>query len=164
MAEMHASADIRNTKRTILAALIAANIGAPIVPDGDERFSSADTDRYVRIRIEPLPGTPAGRVGGKRAQRMPILVFGDCYVRGSAADGTVKIDEVDGLASRVEHALRLANLPLVDYVTDPTGATSVSGVAIRFTQPPVMRTPAPVDGWQRRFVEAPADLFLRHAE
>lgn len=164
MADPHASEDLRNVSRTVLTHLDRTQLGATLTTPADARFNSKDHDRFVRARVEVLAGTFSGRVAGKRALRHPVLVTAECYARDAGADGRVTTDDVEGVATKVMHALTLADLPLYDYVTDPTGATAVSGVTVRFGSSPSSRVLPPLDGWQRCLVEARGEYFSRLAE
>lgn len=165
---MHASADLRNVERSILVALNGAGLGAPVVPDGDEKFdsSTATATGFVRVSFRTLPETPQGRVvdGGATLQavRASAMVVAEVFGQGNAGEGTV-YDAIDGLTSKVAHALRYANVAVKDYVSDPTGATSVTGVVCRFVRPPEVQRVPPSDGWHRRIVLAEGHWFLRHA-
>lgn len=165
---MHASADLRNVERSVLVALNSASVGAPIVPDGDEKFdtSTATATGFVRVSFRSLPEVPQGRVVDSgttyQAVRASALLVAECFGQGNAGDGST-VDALDGLASKVAHAIRYANVAVKDYVTDPTGATSIAGVVCRFVRPPEVQRVPPSDGWHRRIVLAEGHWFLRHA-
>lgn len=155
-------------QRTVLVHLAGA-LGVPVVPDGDEKFNSANaTGGYVRVSFRPLPELPQGRVTDGntvyKAARAEVVCACDCYAQGNGLGDAAVVDDVEGLASRAAHALRYRDLPLINYTADPSGATGVSGVAIRFQRPPSSQHLPPASGWQRRLVTATGTWFLRHAE
>lgn len=160
---IHASERRRNVLRTIAVALASANLGgAVLVPDGDERGPGADVAKWARLSVEDVASGYAGRIGSARATREDLLVVVDCFVKGAQFEAVATVDNVDDVAESVAHALRYLDLPLVDYVSDPSGATPVSGVAIRFIRPPRVVRLDPSDGYQRRMVQAQATYFSRH--
>jgi len=164
---MHASADIRNIERSVMVALMAAAIPVPLVPDGDEKFDTASATSFVRVSFRPMEELPQGRVTDsgttRQAIRARVLLVGEVYAQGNGMGAGSRVDDVDGLASAFAGAVRYLNVPLIDYVTDPTGATPVSGVAVRFTSPPHLQRVPPADGWYRRIVTTEGHWFLRHS-
>lgn len=151
---MHPSADRRNVSRTILRTLAAADLrGAEIVPDGDPRGPSAGATRWIRVTMLDGPSAYAGRdTAGVRHAMTRILLSVECYVADGADDAVFMVDDVEALASVVVDALRFVDMPLLDLVTDPTGATPVTGYALRAAGAPRVAAAPTVDGYQRRSV------------
>lgn len=166
MADLHPSTDYRNVERATMKHLSDAGI-SPLVPDGDEKFSTATAAEFVRVRLEPGQEMRQGRVTDsgttRKAMRATVLVVADCHAQGNGPGAGSVVDRVSGLASQVAHRLRNADIPLVDYVGDPTGATPIAGVALRFGVPRLQRVP-PENGWHRRIVTCEGTWFPRHAE
>lgn len=166
MADMHPSADYRNVERNAMKHLADGGI-SPLVPDGDEKFSTASAAEFVRVRLEPLKEAPQGRVTDsgttRQATRARVLVVADVHAQGNGPGAGSVVDRVSGLASQVAHRLRNADIPLLDFVADPTGATPITGVALRFGAPHIQRVP-PENGWHRRLVTCEGVWFPRHAE
>ena len=160
---MHASAFRANAARTIAVAIAAANLGgALLIPDGDDRAPGEDVGSFVRLTVDQPTSSPAGRYSASlRGARVDLMVTVECYTRGNSDGRTLAVDAVQILADRVADALTYTDLPLKDYVSDPTGATSISGHAVRFITPASVRRLDPVDGYQRRHVEASAVHFSR---
>lgn len=165
MSTIHASERRRNAVRTLMSTLAAADLGgALLVPDGDETTPGEDVGTWVRVTCTDAGDTYAGRVDTTyRATRHEVIVTAECYARAPLDRPLGAVDDVDGVAEQVAQVLRYLDLPLKDYVGDPSGATTVAGVALRFVQPPVTRRLPPVDGYQRRVVDAQYHLFSRHA-
>lgn len=164
MAALHATAKLRNVERTILKRMMTGSIGTTIVPVGDSRFDSTTVDSFVRLSVHPTAETFSGTIGGYRSTRARVLVTAECYTRDSTKKGVATLDSVVDLAEQVAHRLRLADLPLVDFISDPSGNTLVSGATIRFISPPFIQFLDPDSGWDRRIVTAEGTYFIRHAE
>jgi hypothetical protein len=164
---MTASERLQNMQRTVLVALVAALPWA-VVPATDEKFDTSSVPAFVRVQFQGLGDESVGRVVDSgtryRATEMRSLVVAECYARGTQTEEGSVVDLVERMADTVASALRYANLPLKDYVTDPTGGTSVSNVAIRFIEPPRVRALPSEDGWARRIVQAPAMWIGRSVE
>jgi hypothetical protein len=158
---MTPSEQLRNAERTVLAYLAATPLPWPLVPVNDARFNSATVPAFVRVQFQGLGDEPAGRVDGVHATLMRTLVTAECYARASDADEGSTIDLVDQMADTVASRLRCVKVPMKDYVTDPTGATSAGDVAIQFNDPPRIRALAPDAGWCRKTVSAPATWIAR---
>lgn len=167
MATIHPSAQLRNVERTVLRHLATAGlpVGA-IVPVGDHRFDSTSVASFVRVSVRPAAETYSGRSAGGtyRTTRARSLVTCECYARGSGTRDVATVDAVEEVAEQVAHRLRLADLPLVDFVADPTGATPVTGTTVRFIRPPNVLHLDPEGSWDRRIVTAEGTHHIRHAE
>lgn len=160
---IHASERRRNVLRTILASLVAADLaGATLLPDGDERAPGDNVGAWVRAQVQEIRATYTGRVASAQATREDLLFVAEVWCRGTGRDVVGTVDEVDAIAESVAHWARYRDLALVDYVADRTGATSVSGVALRFHRPPEIVRLDPLDGYQRRLVRAEFVHFSRH--
>lgn len=162
---MNASADRRNVLRTLMVYLCAANIGTSvIIPPGDDRVPDIGTPSWVRVSFQDIAAVQSGRQAGDHMVRQDALVSVDCFTPSLATQLVGSVDDVDGIASRVASALRFRDLPLKDYVSDASGATAITGAALRNMAPPTILTPAPVEGYQRRTVQARVYWFARHQE
>lgn len=161
---IHASAQLRNVERTVMAHLAGAALPWPLVPADDEKFDAARVPGFVRVSMRGMPAEHVGRLSGDKATRETIEVQAECYARGTAAEEPGTVDLASRMGETVAHRLRYANLPLVDYVTDPTGATTVANHAVRFVRPPSIVAPPPDAGWRRRIVTAEATWIARHSE
>lgn len=150
---LHPSADLRNITRTLLRSLDAQGI-APIVPGDDERAKPGSPFLRVTLADDGAP-TYAGRISTYRLTREQRLLSVEVYAKTGTDDG------IDSLASQVAAWGTYLSLPLLDCVTDPTGATPVSGVAVRAVEPPTVRQLAPLEGWARRLVLVPIYWFKR---
>ena len=112
MTTQHASEDPRNIERTVMVALAAQSAGWDIVPDGDEKFLTAGSAKFIRPTfLYPAP-RPQGRVIDAstryRASRVSVTAMIEVYARGSAAgDGSV-IDDVVAMAGKVATTLSTA--------------------------------------------------------
>lgn len=164
----HASEDPRNVERTVLVALAAQASGWVVAPDGDEKFLTASVDRFIRPTfLYPTPSATGRIIDSStrfRASRMPVMAMIEVYARGSAAGEGSTVDDVVGMAGKVAHTLAYADFPLKDYVTDPTGSTTIAGACVRFPGPAEIQRLPPDDGWQRRIVQSTGHWFARHAE
>lgn len=160
---IHASERRVNAIRSLMVVLAAADLGgALLVPDGDEVAPAEDTATWVRVTVHGTASTYAGRVTSLRATREDVLVTAEVYARSTRdRDGGV-VDAVDGIADAVASRLRYMDVPVVDYVGDPSGATAISGVALRLGAP-IVRRVAPSDGYTRRVVDVTGQYFSRHA-
>lgn len=150
---LHPSADLRNISRTLLRSLDAEEI-APIVPADDERAKPGSPFLRVTLADDGAP-VYAGRLSTYRLTREQRLLTVEVYAKTGTNDG------VDDLASRVAGWGAYLSLPLLDCVTDPTGGTTVPGVAVRAVEPPTVRQLAPLEGWARRLVLIPVYWFKR---
>lgn len=160
---IHASERRRNVTRTILVALAAVDLnGAMLLPDGDERAPGSDVPSWVRVSIQEVRTAPQGRVSSARAFREDLLFVAECWCRGNGGEQIASVDTVDGIAEMVRYWTTARDLSLVDYVADPTGATPVTGCALRFHKAPEIVRLDPLDGYQRRLVRAEFVHFSRH--
>lgn len=153
---MHAAGDIRNRDRTLMVWLTALNLGAQLVPPGDDTAPTDAHAKWVRVQVDEVLAAGAGfRSTGTRVTASQLLVTLDVFVRGQQL-GEVSVDGADDLAGRLRSSLTAASLPLLDLVADASGGTTLAGCAIRFYDPPTVRPLPPVSGIQRRQVLAPA--------
>mgnify|MGYP003508425671 FL=1 len=158
---MHPSAQNTNAERSLMAWLQAGGIN--VLPEDATRANSDDTTSFVRVYMEEGPEEISGhRTAEYHAARVPLQVRCQCFARG--ADGTSgAVDAASQLADVVADRLRMATVPILDYLTDPTGATS-TGERLQSTTLP-SRIPLPsTEGWARRQVSALFFWFLRTAE
>lgn len=161
---MTPSADRRNVIRSLMVYLCAANLGAALViPPGDERTPDAGTASWVRVSLQDVVAAISGYESGDRMIRQEALVSVECFVSSLATEQTGSTDAVEYIASRAVDALQTRDILIRDYVTDSTGATLASAV-LRVSAPPTVLTPAPVEGYQRRTVQARVRWFARHLE
>lgn len=162
---MHASADRRNVTRTLLRTLSRSDLGgAVLVPEGDPRGPDATTARWVRVTVTDGRADYAGRdSSGNRLAMTRLIVTVDVFQRDASTAAVGSVDEVDGIASRVRDALAFVDLPLLDLVLDPSGATPVTGYALRSMGAPRVTTPPTIDGYQRRQVSCDL-LWLARTE
>lgn len=151
---MHASADRRNVSRTILRALAASDLsGAVLVPDGDPRGPESTAARWVRVTLTDARSEFAGRdTAGNRIAATRLIVTADVFLRDGSTAAVASVDDVDLIASRVRNAFAFVDLPLLNLTADPTGATPVTGYALRAMGAPRVTTPTTTDGYQRRQV------------
>lgn len=159
---MHGSERLRNVSRTVLVYLASLALGATVVHAADATFNSAASDAFVRVRVDDAGATDYHRLGGDPARDARVVLVCECYVRNGEGEPMAALDAAEAVAESLMHALRGKSLDLVDYVTDPTGATPVTGHTVRFLDDPTLSYSPPVDGWQRRTVVAPARWVLRH--
>lgn len=160
---MHASERTRNVVRTIMAYLVTVDLaGCVLVPADDATFDSAAYASYVRVRVDGWGGENAHRLSGDPAEMARFRVVAECYVRNGEGSSAVRVDDADAAAEAVAAALRSRSLPLLDYVTDPTGATAVTGHTVRFSEPPTYVTAPSIEGWSRRIVTASGWWVLHH--
>ena len=158
---MHPSAQNTNAERSLMAWLQAGGIN--VLPEDATRANSDDATSFVRVYMEEGPEEISGhRTAGYHAARVPLQVRCQCFARG--ADGTSgAVDAASQLADLVADRLRMATVPILDYLTDPTGATS-TGERLQSTTLP-SRIPLPsTEGWARRQVSALFFWFLRTEE
>lgn len=153
---MNAAGDIRNRDRTLMVWLTALNLGAQLVPPGDDTAPTDAQAKWVRVQVDETSAAAGGfRANGTRVTVSQILVTLDVFVRGQHL-GEVSVDGADALASSLRSSLTASSLPLLDLVADATGGTTLAGCAIRFSEPPTVRPLPAVSGVQRRQVLAPA--------
>ena len=146
---MHPSAQNTNAERSLMAWLQAGGIN--VLPEDATRANSDDATSFVRVYMEEGPEEISGhRTATYHAARVPLQVRCQCFARG--ADGTSgAVDAASQLADLVADRLRMATIPILDYLTDPTGATS-TGERLQSTTLP-SRIPLPsTEGWARRQV------------
>lgn len=158
---MHSSAHNTNAERSLMAWLQAGGIN--VLPEDATRANSDDSTSFVRVSMEEGPEEISGhRTADHHAARVPLQVRCQCFARG--ADGTSgAVDAASQLADVVAARLRMATVPILDYLTDPTGATS-TGERLQSTTLP-SRIPLPsTEGWARRQVSALFFWFLRTEE
>lgn len=165
----HASANYRNAMRSTLRALASADLGGcPLIPPGDEKFDSSTVERFVRLQFRPMDEIHAGRIVDsgttRKAARASLMCIAEVYCKGVGFGSGSVVDEVDGLADRVAHALRYLDVQMLDLVTDPSGATAVSNCTVRFHRGVSPQYLPPDGGWQRRIVQAEGEWIARHAE
>lgn len=160
---MHASARLRNVSRTVLVFLATQALGAPLVHGDDAEIDTSTMSAFVRVQVQQTDASELGRLSGDIAELDRVRVVAEVYARTGEGTATVAVDQVEGIAEAVQHALRARTLPLADYVTDPTGATLIAGHVLRFTDPPRVQATPPIDGWARRIVTATAWWVLRHS-
>ena len=152
---MSAAADNRNRDRTLMVWLTGIMPGVTLVPPGDESAPIPADPRWVRVQVDEVSSALAGYRGGNRVVSSQILVTLDVFTRGQQL-GEAQVDGADAVASTLRSSLTAASLPLVDYVADATGATTLAGCTIRFASPPTVRSAPSASGVQRRQVLAPA--------
>ena len=158
---MHPSERLRNLTRTLNVRLAGIDLGdAELYPDGDERAPDLGKRAWVRATLQSMPGRYAGKVRGRPASREERLLTVECWVRGSASEDEVEVDEVDGVAEQVAAAFRFVSLPLRDFVDDESGP-EVDGHSLRFLKPPSIVRVEPESGFQRRNVLAPFTFFIK---
>ena len=149
-----------NLDRTVLRHLDAGNI-ATMVPADDVRASQIAESSWIRVSFHDINSGYTGRIGGNRATRIARRLIVECYVRiGVAATETP--DAAQQLADQVVARLRYVALSLLDLVTDPTGATPLSGL-VRALQPPSVTSPPQLEGYARRLVEVDFTLLTTEA-
>lgn len=159
---MHPSSSTTNVIRTISRHLVAGDLeGAAFFPDGDDRTPGLDVAKWVRLTASGLAGQYSGRLAGLRSTREALVLTLEVWCRGAADQAVQTVDQADQIADVLMDRLRYRGLPLLDLVTDPTGATPVSGTVIRFLSPPTKNRLPPQDGYQRRSVAAVATWFSR---
>lgn len=159
---IHGSERLRNVSRTVIVYLVGLALGAPVVHAGDDTFDSSAASAFVRVRVDASDGAELGRLSGDPATLASFVVVAEVYVRNGEGEPSVAVDAVESVAEAVQHALRARSLDLVDYVADASGATLVTGHAVRFTEPPRLQHAPTIDGWQRRIVVATGWWVLRH--
>lgn len=158
---MNAAADRRNWIRTLMVYVCGAvPVDTMVVPDGDDTAPPTGEAQWIRVQVDDARATGAGfrGAGQNRLADRRLLVTVDCFARGTQLDGTTAVDRVEGIAATVGHALTNVALPLKDYVSDPSGATSLSDAPLRFIEPATVRSLPSIAGIQRRQVLAPAVL------
>ena len=158
---MTPSEDRRNALRTIMVHLTAA-LGIEVIPNDDQRAPSVGASTWARILVNDIDGRFSGRSSGVRRTRQDFLVTVDIFGRSNDSAQASATDALDRVASIAYSELVYASLPLKDYVTDPSGATTLAGLVIRNIQPPTPRFPPASDGYSRRMVEAPMYLHILH--
>lgn len=160
---LHASEDVRNVTRTILArvAALALPSGCAVVPADDTRFDSQDVSAFVRVQVEHAEGTFAGVTSGRKMGRHLIEVRAECWAILPEGSSSGALDTVDQVASIVRAGLTYADLTLLDYVSDPSGATAAGGV-LRFIRPPELQTIPPLAPWARRLVYVTGHWWPQH--
>jgi hypothetical protein len=158
---MHASARYTNAERSLMAWLQAG--GIDVVPEDATRANSDDVTSFVRVSMEPGPEEVSGhRTADYHAARVPLQVRCQCFARGADSPSGA-VDAASQLADVVADRLRMATVPILDYLADPTGATS-TGERLQSTTLP-SRIPLPsTEGWARRQVSALFFWFLRTEE
>jgi hypothetical protein len=158
---MHASARYTNVERSLMAHL--QGLGVNVIPEDAVRADSDSADEFVRVSLETGPEVASGAAAaGYHAARVPLQVRCQCWARG--ADGIIgATDKATQLADAVSDALRLAQFPILDYLADPTGATS-TGERLQSSSYPSRLPLPPSEGWARRLVVAPFFWFLRTVE
>lgn len=151
---MHASADRRNAIRTLMRHLSTADLGgAELVPDGDPRAPSDLSSRWCRVTVLDGRSDYGGRdTSGNRVAMTRLLVQADIFLRDGSTEAVAAVDDVELIASRVTEALRFVDLPLLDLVADPSGATPINGYALRAMGAPRVTSLPTIDGYQRRAV------------
>lgn len=149
-----------NLDRTLLRHLHAADI-APMVPADDIRASQLDESSWIRVSTADIANNYTGRIAGERADRIERRLTVECYVRMGVAT-TEATDAAQQLADRVAAQLRYLALPLLDLVTDPTGATTLPGL-VRTLRPPTTTSPPQLEGYARRLVDVTATLITSEA-
>lgn len=160
---IHASQRDRNVIRTILAGVASVDLGRfVLVPDGDDRAPAEGIGAWVRVSVLPVAESDLGRTSAGLATRHDVLVSCDVFERGTGLDGGVSVDAIEAPVEALKHYFTARSLSLVDYVSDPTGATPVTGHAIKFFQPPRRERLPPLDGIQRRMVTAAGTYFSTH--
>lgn len=159
---MHASARRRNIHRTLLAYLGTAALGATLVHADDTAFDPDGVSAFVRVRLDDDGSTNAHRIAGDSAEMLSTRLVAEVYSRTVDGQALAAVDAADAVAETVADLLRQRSLPLLDYVTDPTGATAVTGYTVRVIAPPEVLTVPAVDGWARRIVTVYALSTLRH--
>ena len=160
---IHASQRERNVIRTIMVGLAGIDLaGALLIADGDERQPGTGVTSWVRVSLLPVSANHQGRIEGAKATREDVLVSCEVYHRGSSFDAHGAIDAVEAPVEALKAYFTALNLDLIDYVADPTGATAVAGVGLRFFRPPTRIRLDPMDGYQRHIVTAEATYFSRN--
>lgn len=149
-------------ERSILDWLNKGGIRA--MPEDAARVSSDDTSSIVRVTVQTGEEEPAGMAAeGYHAARVPVQVLCQCWARGAdSVSGAA--DAAAQLADTVATRLRLATVPILDWVGDPSGATT-TGQKLQSTSYPTRRNlPPDENGWARRLVTAPFFWFLQIEE
>jgi len=149
-----------NLDRTVLRHLHAADI-APLVPADDIRASQLDESSWIRVGLADVSANYTGRIAGDRADRIERRLTAECYVRMGVA-ATESTDAAQQLADQVAERLRYLSLPLLDLVTDPTGATTLPG-RLRTLRPPQIVSPPSLEGYARRLVDVTITLLTSEA-
>lgn len=149
-----------NLDRTVLKHLNDAAI-ATLVPADDIRASQLAESSWIRVGLADVGNTFAGHIDGDRADRIERRLTAECYVRMGVA-ATETTDAAQQLADRVAARLRYLSLPLLDLVTDPTGATTLPG-RVRTIRPPQVVSPPTLEGYARRIVDVTLTLITSEA-
>lgn len=158
---LHASERYTNVLRSILAMLAAAVLGT-VVPAEDVRFDSDTVTEFIRVRVDFDPEKVAGQLNENAASEVPISILCECYYRGGATEDVYQIDGAQQLADQVAALFRArAGVEVLDYIGDPTGATSADAL-VQFPGRPHVLTLAPNEGWQRRHVTVDGFYFAQH--
>lgn len=157
---MNAAADRRNWMRTLMVYVVASvPTGVMVVPDGDDAAPPTGQAQWVRVQVDDVTARGAGLRGANRTAERRLLVTADCFTRGAQLDGVSAVDAIDGLAAAVCSALTNLSLPLKDYVSDGTGATTIANAPLRTIEPATVRPLPSIAGIQRRQVLAPAVII-----
>lgn len=162
---MHATERMRNVSRTVLAHLsgLSYSTTTAIVPVDDVTFNSQTVTQFVRVTIRTLGGVFNGMRSGRKTQQNRVQVVAECYARAPGDASVGSVDGAEQVADIVADGMRYADLTLVDYVTDTSGATATTQV-LRFFEPPEITAPSPVDGWGRRIVSATGLWWAEHED
>lgn len=162
---MHATEKWRNVTRSLMAHLAGASFGVvltvAIVPMDDAAFNSQNATTFVRASFRDLGGVFAGIRSGRKTFRHAVQGVVECYSRTNQDTAGGPIDTAEQVAEVVAARFTLADVLILDYVTDTTGATATTSV-IRFIDAPEIASPAPSDGWARRIVTFTGHWWPEH--
>jgi len=152
---MHATERWRNVTRTLMAHLAGITFGlsvtVAIVPLDDAAFNSQNASAFVRATYRDLGGVFAGVRSGRKTYRHTVQGVVECYARTPQDGAAGSVDTAEHIAEMVAARFTLADVTLLDYVADTSGATATTSV-LRFIDAPEIAAPSPMDGWARRIV------------
>ena len=160
---IHPTQRTRNVVRSIMVALAAVDLGGfVLLPDGDARAPGEGASSWVRVSVLPVSARTNGRSSATALDtREAVLVSCEVYHRSTGFDAGSKVDDIEAPVEALKHFLTARDIPIADYVTDPTGATG-TGRSLQFYAPPRRDRLPPSDGFERRILAAEAVFFSQH--
>lgn len=156
---IHASERWVNVKASIFTWVLALPLtGAPPwVVEGQARAQAHDGP-WARLTLTPVQEVGSGMWSSTaRAMRQDLIIVADLWWPDGSVDLTQDAYALDRAADDLVSALRYADIPLLDYVSDPDSPTDLTGHAIRILEPQ-RAARAAADGFQR--VQITADAYL----
>lgn len=146
-----------NIRRSVMAYLNGAALGARLIDALDPRQSTDIGAAFVRVSLSEGPAVPAGPGASTRAGTTlrSIMVSCECYAPDITDGQPTAMDAAIALADATSAALYRHDIQIMDYA----GIGTATGAYLQFHRPPVRPEMPSIKGWFRAALRIQANWF-----